>query len=354
MEDFNLTYRLFTIKDIEQWLVHNVKNGLSDEVISRSRALAFIRNPHARQDDAALSVVFNNQNEAVGYTGAYAEEWYRPKVEGRFFWGSTQWMDPQYRGKGVSGKMMRMIKDAVGDKYIALESSPASCRLDEKQGSIISYYPRYFIVLKGVGESIKSKVKNVQSEFSTKKAFRNLKEYGYANRYVSFIDDETYAFIVEHSKMDLFLRKQDYLNWQMRFPFVVPTGGDKKVDVERCEFGECVKRLRTDMVQVFSGGKMCGFYVLRIVDSVCSPWYLYYDETVREQVFASVATKVLQRNDVFKFHTFNKGLYDFMGRIGVKSQFSRNYVEQISLTVPSGFEVDSSLHIQGGDGDMMC
>ena len=43
-----------------------------------------------------------------------------------------------------------------------------------------------------------------------------------------------------------------------------------------------------------------------------------------------------------------------MGRMGVKSQFSKNFVEQISLTVPSGFEVDASLRIHGGDGDMIC
>ena len=354
MADFDFTYRLFSIKDIEQWLIHNVENGLSDKVIARSRALAFIRNPHARQDDAALAVVFNEQNEAIGYTGAYAEEWCQPIVDDRYFWGSTQWMDPQYRGKGVAGKMMRMIKDAVMDKYVALNSSIASCRLDEKQGSIISYYPRYFIVLKSDDKSIKSKVKDVLSKLSIKKAQQRLMNYCYTNQYVSVIDDETYAFIVDHSKMDLFLRKQDYLNWQIRYPFVVPTGGDKKMDAERCEFGECVNRLQTDMVQVFSGGKMCGFYVLRIVDSLCSTWYLYYDEAARDQVFASVTAKVLQLKDVFKFQTFNKDLYDFMGRMGVESQFSKNYVKKISLTVPSGFEVDASLRIHGGDGDMIC
>ena len=354
MADFNFSYRLFSVKDIEQWLVHNVENGLSDKVISRSRALAFVSNPHAQQEDAALVVVYNEQGESVGYTGAYAEEWSRPIVEGRYFWGSTQWMDPQYRGKGVSGKMMRMIKDAVADKYIALDSSPASCRLDEKQGSVISYYPRYFIVLVGNDKSFKSKVKNVQSTLSKKKALKSLMGFNYTNRYVSLIDDETYSFIVEHSKKDLFLRKQDYLNWQMRYPFVVPTGDDKRIDTDKCEFGECVNQLQTCMVQVFSGGKMCGFYVLRIVDTVCSIWYLYYDDAEREQVFASMAAKVLQLKDVFKLKTFDKNLFDFMGRIGVESQFSKNFVEQVSLTVPSGFKVDASLHIHGGDGDMIC
>ena len=58
--------------------------------------------------------------------------------------------------------MMRMIKDAVGDKYVALDSSAASCRLDEKQGSVISYYPRYYFVFperRGNAKSLKALVK---------------------------------------------------------------------------------------------------------------------------------------------------------------------------------------------------
>ena len=127
MADFNFSYRLFSVKDIEQWLVHNVENGLSDKVISRSRALAFVRNPHAQQEDAALVVVYNEQGESVGYTGAYAEEWSRPIVEGRYFWGSTQWMDPQYRGKGVSGKMMRLPESETAHVPPGCEEIATSC-----------------------------------------------------------------------------------------------------------------------------------------------------------------------------------------------------------------------------------
>lgn len=354
MDGYDFSYRSYTVAELEDWLFHQADNGLSDAVIARPRALAFVRNPHARPDDVALVVVFNEKNEPVGYTGAYAEQWVHPTMPERYFWGSTQWMNPEYRGKGISWNMMRQIKDAVADRYISLDSTPASCRLDEKQGSIISYYPRYFFVLRGDGKSVKSKVKNVLSNRSLKKASQNLEEFGFKNRYVSLIDDETYSFIVAHSEKDLFLRKKDFLNWQVLYPFVVPTGDDRKLDVESCEFGGYVKKLQTMMVQVFVDGKMCGFYMLRMLDSVCSAWYLYYEESMREHVFASVALNVLRRKDVFKFQTFNKDLFDFMQQKGVKSQFSKTYIDKISLTIPCGFEVDATLRVHGGDGDMMC
>lgn len=354
MDGFDFSYRSYTVAELEDWLFHQADNGLSDAVIARPRALAFVRNPHARPDDVALVVVFNEKKEPVGYTGAFAEQWVHPVIPERYFWGSTQWMDPQYRGKGISWKMMRQIKDAVNDRYISLDSSAASCRLDEKQGSIISYYPRYFFVLRGNGKSVKSIVKNMLSNLSLKKTLRNLAGYCYTNRYVALIDDETYSFIVEHGDKDLFLRKKDFLNWQMRYPFVIPTGEDNTVDVESCEFGGYVKRGQTMMVQVVVDGRMCGFYVLRVLNAVCSMAYLYYEEALRNQVFASVTRNIICMKDVFKFQTFSKDLYDFMKQVGVRSQFSKTCVENISLTVPTGFEVDATLRIQGGDGDMMC
>lgn len=354
MNENDFTYQLFTICEIENWLFHNVENGLSDKVIARPRALAFVRNPHAKPDDPALVVVYNLNQEPVGYTGAFAEQWIRPAMPERYYWGSTQWMDPQYRGKGVSGKMMRMIKDAVGDRYVALDSSPASCRLDEKQGSVISYYSRYYIVFRSVKNTLKAKLLQKIVTLSNQKALTRLGSYTYVNRYVNWIDDETYAFIVANSNGDLFLRQQDYLNWQVRNPFLVATGCDPKVESDRCEFGGAVNQLETELIQVYVKGRLCGFYILNTVNRVCTPLYLYYDEDCRDQVFASLVSVVLHKEGLIRFRTFHKELFDFMINVGVCSMFSKHYMEQISLTVPGGFVVDATLQLQGGDGDMIC
>ena len=353
MNENGFSYRLFTISDLQDWLFHNANNGLSEAVISRPRALAFVNDPHALPEDPALAVVFNEQYEPVGYTGAFAERWVKPALPDRYFWGSTQWMEPQYRGKGISWKMMRQIKDAVSDHYIALESSIASCRLDEKQGSMISYYPRYYILLKCRRNTLKCKLKDWFVLRSVKKALASMNSFDYSNRYVNWIDDETYAFIVAHSNHDLFLREQDYLNWQLRNPFFVSTGYDGKLEADKCEFGGIVSRQQTIQVKVFVEGKLCGYYVLNLVGPVCSVLYLYYEKAFSNQVFASLATVALKRNNVEKIRSFNKDLVDFMKKMGIRSVNSKDMIDQVSLTVPSGFVVDASLSLQGGDGDMV-
>ena len=346
-----LIYKVFTIADLEDWLVNNKANGISDRIISRTRAYAFINNPHARKEDAVIAAVFDG-DVAIGYTAAFAEKWVRPALSDRYFWGSTQWLEPEYRGKGASWNMMRQIKDAVGERYIALESTEASCKLDHKQGYAISYYPKYFLNLKTTCRSPKALLKKKLMEYKNKKAFESLNQYKYSNRHVPLIDEETYAFIVAHSEKDLFLRQRDYLNWQIHFPFLqaVDRRFEKKTG---CEFGSDVESLSVQMAQVYREERLCGFYVLNCVNKRCKPLYLYYDTNDKEFVFASLLQNVFSM-DLMQFSTFSKDLFDFMRNVGFCGMNSKHVVEQVSLTLPPGFTVDESLNIQGGDGDMVC
>ena len=353
-EATDFSYQLFTIAELRDWLFHNVQNGLSDQVIARPRALAIVNNPHALPDDPVVAVVFDGETKPVGYTAVFAEQWERPALHDRFFWGSTIWVDPKYRGKGVSRKMLGQIREGVSDRYIVTESSIASGRINEKRGSVISYHPRYYILLDSLHNTIKSKLKSLCVRFSIKKVLKALAVYDYVNRYVNWIDDETYSFIVAHSSRDLFLRKQDFLNWQLRNPFLIPTGNDGKLEEERCDFKGYVDKHQVIQVQVLVQGKMCGYYALNVVDATSTVLYLYYEEDLREQVFASLATAVLERKDVVRFRSFNKELMDFLYGLGIKSMNSTDRAEQVSLIVPSGFEVDPSHCLQGGDGDMAC
>ena len=347
-----LTYKLFTIADLEDWLVHNKANGITDRIISRARAYAFINNPHAKKEDAVIAAVFDG-DVAIGYTAAYAEKWVRPVFPERYFWGSTQWLEPEYRGKGASWNMMRQIKDAVNDRYVALDSSIASCKLDKKQGYKILYYPRYFFVLDASSRGIKALCKRLLVSVRNRKALHHISRDSFTNRYVSFIDDATYSFIEAHSDGDLFLRKQDYLNWQMRYPFLVATNGDNNAEKETCEFGSYVNRQFLKMVQVYVSGALCGFYVLNTIDEECKPLYLYYDETYKDDVFTSLVFNVFANTELRRFSTFSDELYQWMKKKGIVSLFSKSFVEQISFTVPAGFSVDLNAHVQCGDGDMM-
>lgn len=350
--DQNLIYRLYTITDLSEYLICNKSNGISDYMITHARAWALINNPSAKDDDLALVAVFD-MDRPIGYTALFPDKLQKPLLEAKYYWGTTQWIEPEYRGKGISAKMMLLMKEAINHRYLGLDSSAASCKLDQKQGYLISYYPRYFYVWNKEQLGVIGRLKRMYVQCTNKKAIKRLRNYSYTNRFINYIDDFTYDFIRLHSQTNLFLRSKEMLNWQIHYPFVQVVTRDSHLEKEQCEFGAYVNSHKNDIVQVYYDGKLCGVYILNIIDGACLVQYLYYEEDYKENVFASLAMNVLQ-SKVIRFRTFNKELFDFMGAHGIKNLNSKFNIEQVSLTIPPDMEIDDSLAIQGGDGDMFC
>lgn len=347
-----LEYKLYTIADLRDWLIHNVSNGINNRIIARSRAYALVNCSFVKDDDVVISAVFN-EGCAIGYTAVFPEQFVRPDLTETYYWGSTQWLEPEYRGKGISGKMMRLLKDAIKERYLGLDSSIASIKLDQKQGSEVIYYPRYFYLFSRDNVSLLGKMKQWLVQKNNRIAKSKAEKYEYTNRYVNFIDDATYEFIRNHSGEYLFLRKKEILNWQLLYPFLMPTGNDAHLEEDPCDFGSYVPQQWVKTVQVTVKGVMAGFYVLKCVNGVCTVMYLYADDVYRDNVYASLVANMLQP-EVTKIRTFSKSLFDFARSLGVGNLNKSHFIEDVSLTMPPGWVKNRDLQIQGGDGDMFC
>ena len=352
MQNNSLTYKLFTIQELSDWLLCNIENGIADKMIARTRAWALINNPDAKDNDVVLSAVLYN-NQVVGYTAIFAETLSSPFSNQRFYWGSSQWLEPAYRGQGVSAKMMLMMKKAINHCYLGLDSSIASCKLDQKQGYKILHYPRYFFQWKTNTTTLLSLIKEQYVQGVNCKILKQLLQYDYRNLHTPAIDDHTYNFIRSHSQGDLFLRSQKMLNWILHYPFLCAIDGDTHIIEEKCEFGSHVHAFEMKAIQVYAKNQLHGVYIYSFVDGIFKVLYLYYDKQYSDCVFASLVVKALQRN-VVQFRTFDKLLYDFMVGIGIKNINSKHTIDQIAMTLPPNIEIDPSLSIQGGDGDMFC
>lgn len=352
MTNIMITFHLYTIKDLRRWLLNCENNGVSDKMITRSRAWALVNNPCAKDSDVVISAV-RDDDVVIGYTAIFAEQFQNSFHDCMYYWGTTQWIEPEYRGKGISAQMMWQLKEIINHRYLGLDSSIASCKLDQKQGYNIKNYSRYFFQLKRKNSSLKSFIKQLYVTLCNDKIFRLLSNYSYTNRYISFVDNMTYDFIQKYSKQDLFLRKQEMLTWILQYPFWCEIGDDVNVETESCMFSSHVKQYKISAVQVYENDMLCGVYFYHILDGVFKLLYLYHDNQTSDTVYASIINLAFQLK-VAKFCTMDKNLYDFMISIGVKGMYSKNNIENISLTLPPGMKVDESLNVQGGDGDMFC
>ena len=347
-----MEHKIYTISDLREWLIHNTQNGLSTYCIAPARAWAIIHNPCAEDTDPALVVTFH-EGKPIGYSAVFADEYIKGNTKGRFSWGSTEWIEPEFRGKGIAGKMMRTLKEAVGvERYIGLDSSIASVKLDQKQGAGIVYYDRMQYQLRSKS-SLKGWILSKYITSYNRAQLKRLEKYDYKNEYVYFVDEQTYQFIAQHAQQDLFLRRREMLNWMLRYPFLIGTHNDPKIKADICEFGSTVSEYTIEAVKVYVHEELVGFYIISQTDKVRTLRYLYYDESYREEVLASVTLNLLKQ-DVDKFYFMHSELQEFMNKHSIKRLNRKTYIDQIALTLPPNMKVKENLHVQGGDGDMFC
>ena len=348
----NIINKIYSIKDMRDWLINNQSNGLSEYSITPTRAYALVNNPCAKDEDPAIVVAFD-EDTAIGYSAVFADEYVIGNTTGRFFWGTTEWIEPQYRGKGIAGKMMSALKEAVGEKnYIGLDSSIASIKLDQKQGSSIQIYDRTRFNLISQ-DSLKGSILSKCIAWSNSKALKSISQFEYQNECVRFIDGLTYQFIVTHAQWDVFVRQCEMLNWILQYPFYIGTRRDAKAKIDVCEFGSYKDEYNIDAIKVIVTNEIAGFYIITQTNKERTLRYLYYDEARKNEVLASVTLNLL-KSGIEKIRFMSNELQEFMHQHGIKHLNKRSFIDKIALTIPPGMRVDTNLRIQGGDGDMFC
>lgn len=350
MEQHKISYYVFSVKELEDWLINNVSNGLSEYAISPSRAYALINNPCAKKDDPVVTVAYDN-NKSIGFTAVFADDYILGNTQGRIFWGTTEWLEPAYRGKGIAGEMMHLMKEAVGvENYMGLDSSVASVKLDQKQGASIVYYDKVHWTRKALS-SWMDKILRKYFHVTREHFIAELKAFRYKNQYVNFIDKETYHFIETHSHEDLFLRQREMLNWMLHYPFFLSTHNDPYAVRNIGEFGGMREAYFLEAIKVYVENTLAGFYIISQVDKIRTLRYLYCDAAHRDEVLASV-TLNLFKHGTWQVQFTNPELSEFIMRHNIRNWESQK--EKIAFTLPLGMSVDPNLHIQGGDGDMFC
>lgn len=347
-----ITYKVFSKKEVRAWLIKKEQNGLSGYAIAPTRAFALINNPCAIDIDPVIVVAYDGE-KPIGYSAVFADDYVKGNVKGRFFWGTTEWIEPGYRGKGIAAKMMRTLKEATGlERYIGLESSIASVRLDQKQGASIVYFDKtkFHFVSKG---SLRTYLLTKYVTCHNRKQLNKLKDFEFQNEYVNFIDAETYRFVEAHSQNNLFLRQREMLNWMLQYPFLIGTHNDINAKKDVCEFGSTVLEYNIEAVKVYVHNDLVGVYVVSQTNKERTLRYFYYDECGKNEVMASVTINLL-RQGIEKIFFVSDELREFMHLHGIKHLNRKSYIEKVALTLPPNMSIDQKLHIQGGDGDMFC
>ena len=339
--------KLYTVSQLKEWLMHNhATDGLCEQIIAPSRAWAIAHNPYVNDDEPVVAAIFED-GEVAAFTAAFPEL----IGEQRYWWFSSLWCDQRHQGKGYGLIVIGSLAEIYGVEFILDRwGAKETVEIFSCLGTKTIYTPRYIFGSK-INRQI-TKGKTLHLVRSLQKSLHKLieapiKHENYALRYVSYIDDETYAFIKSHENTNMFLRTQPMLNWIVQYSFT-----------QACPLLESTaattafapaKAMSNQMyaVQIWDKERLIGFYIIKHTEDDLHILYIYYEEDAKDKVFASIRDHVMRLN-VEQLVTDDEVLANYIRK---NIYFPKKRVEQIHFAYPVSLNVQPKITLQYGDGD---
>lgn len=346
---------VYTIQDLADWLMNGRDEGLSEAMISKPRAWAFVNNPYAGQSTPAVVALFE-EGKMKGYAAVFPErfEGLAPTI----YWGSTFFVDASMRGKGCGQKILSFLQDCLDGLYATTQTPVCSSAIFKKLGADETWFPEYWIELQRMNPArgkyplLKQELNHIYALLlqKRKKVIRWCDSYQYELDYCSFVDDETYTFIRQNRGDDVLLRSQEMFNWMLRYPFLqnIVLGNKVKTTLnffscQKHDFKQYAVRVVDEM------GGLVGFYVFKYSEGEVNLLYLYYKSEYKERVMASFCEHLLTM-EVVRLRTTNSALVTFIKQNSFPVISLRE--TRLNLCAPKALTVTEKSTIQGGDGDM--
>lgn len=343
--------RQYSVADLRGWLEHNqAAAGLSEFVIDPQRAWAIVHNPYVEASDVVVSAVFEG-DELEAFAACFPDR----LGEERIWWYSTLFCRPESRGKGYGVVVLGLLSEAhEEERFFDMDGASETVESLNFLGLEAHYVPRYHFCEKRIDTcSMRGKLAAAAEKMRQRKfvAKRNdlrqaVKVAGYGVKYVTHIDDATYAFIENHACENAFLRSRQMLNWILAYPFNVMSPLCHRVKGQNT-FGSAEGCYSMNAVQVWKEGSMVGFYIYRVLNKELSVKYLYCDSEAQREVFLSIAEHYMHAGCT-SIKTVCVALADWLRGYHLTG---KELVERQSFSCPRDFDYDGSRSVQGGDGD---
>lgn len=337
--------KLYTIKDLREWLINNnPPAGLNEHVIAPARAFAIIHNPYVKDTDPVVAVIYEGE-ELAAYTSAIPEE-----INGtRYWWFSGLWCNPAYRGRGYGLALIGSLAEEYGVEYcLDRWGAPDVVEIFSFLGHKTLYTSRYALGNKLNRHTWRGKILYViyRAERWLRGLIITRDRSTYSLSYVIHIDDETNAFIVAHRNKDIFLHSQQMLNWESQYPVTISCPILEHVATS-CVFAPAeLHRSDMYMVKVYDD-KLVGFYMLKHNNDSLHVLFAYYEQEAKGKVFTSIRDHV-ERLGVSQCITDNQDLAVYLKK---QCGFRKIKESQVSFSYPKTLTIPAGFTMQNGDGD---
>jgi GNAT superfamily N-acetyltransferase len=356
--------RTFTTGTILEFVSSEQFSKLEHIPISAHRALSYAHNPRSEASDKILFVAFEN-GQVAGYLGALPEKLFYRDDWTRMTWLSCFWIDPAYRGKGISKELFDRALHEYGDTAMITNMKPGTLKIYERTGYFhppvtvtgIRGYLRFCFAeilppRGGFYKRIKPLLQVYDFSLNLINAIRLVFYPGYRLdpslrvEYVDSIGPETEAFINQCNRRYLNRRGKPDLDWIRRYPWVLEQ--EENDDSRRYYFSSVSKRFLYQQVELRdSADTVKAFLMVSVRNNHLTVPYVFFAEGMVTNVVKILFNIMLdyQLNMITVFHPeLSSGIRETPSPFLFKKKVLRPYFLPKTLDLPDPA-------FQDGDGD---
>ena len=350
-----IEYHQHTAKDVRAWLDKDVNNGLSENIISRTRANALAHCPCVKDDDV-LVVSAKDGEKVVGFTAIFPEKLERP--DRWIATGTTLWVNPDYADEFVGYNLVQRLWGFYPEyAVIGSEVSPAAAVIDKLLGAAILKYERKAFVFRRSIEvhSLRNIASLLLEPFRKCRQSRALKQVlasipsNIRVRACETIDAETYAFIQAYSTSDIFLRSREMLNWILRYPFSVENPLMERAK-KSMQFSDQIAKFRNHLLQIYADEALVGVVLLAERNNTMHVKMLYTDDAHLYAVYA-IIIEAMRNSRAEQLFSLYPQLNAYLESHQVAMRVNK---ADLIFTYPKSLKSLTPFVLQGVDGDMFA
>lgn len=350
-----ITYNTYSAADVRSWIESGAQNGLSEQIISITRANALLHCPYVKDDDV-LVVSAMDGDKVVGYTAIFPEKLERPDM-----WiatGTTLWVNPNYTDDFVGYNLVQRLWQSYPDcAVIGSDVAKPAALIDKLLGAKICKYERSAFVfnrkiqvhsLRNFGSLLLEPFHKHRQQKAIKRVLASIPN---TIRVIARdkIGAEAYAFIKAHSEQDTFLRSREMLNWILRYPFSAENPLPHRA-LKRNQFSGQASSFSNHLLHIYDADQLVGIVLLGLRGTDMHVKMLYTDEQHREIVFALIVEAML--------NTKADQLWSLYPELNVyiasKVLALKTYNRDLLFTYPKTLKSIEPMVLQGMEGDMFA
>ena len=350
-----IQYHTYTVADLKAWINQGENNGLSERIISLTRANALLHCPYVKDDDVVVISAMDGDS-VVGYTAIFPEHLVRPDM-----WiatGTTLWVNPNYADDFVGYNLVQRLWQSYPQcSVIGSDVSRPAAMIDKLLGAHIIKYERHVFTF-----CRKIKVLSFRNFCSLLlEPFRRCRQRQSIRGVLASIpssirvvardtiDAEAYDFISKHSGADSFLRSHEMLNWVLRYPFSVENPLIAHA-LENNEFSDQVTLYRNHVLNVYLEDILVGVVMLGIRGRDMHVKMLYTDGS-HDKVVCALIIEAMLHSRTERLCSLYPQLNAF---VASHKLALRDSLQQLLFTYPKSLKSLQPFVLQGIDGDMFA